>query len=102
MSAAGPMSRALPLRDALQRVALQDLGQHLDAALVRGHEHPELPGDDLVEQAVHRQPVADGIGETDELDAMRMHHAGAAELHPVGEMEDHAPAQQARQRVLGR
>ena len=78
------------------------LGQHLGAALVGGHEHPELPGDDLVEQAVGRQPLAHGVGEADELDAVRMHHAHAAELEAVGEMQDHAAAHQAREGVLGR
>ena len=39
-------------------IALQHLRQHADAARVGGHEHAQLPGDDLMEEAVGFQPIA--------------------------------------------
>src|SRR3546814_18865649 len=41
----------LPLGDALDRIALQHLAQDGGTARIGRHEHAQLPGDDLVEQA---------------------------------------------------
>lgn len=45
-------SRGLPLADARDRIAVEHLCQDPDPACVRGHEHPQLTGDDLPEEAV--------------------------------------------------
>jgi hypothetical protein len=40
-------SRRAAIRDADQRVALHEHGEDVRAACARGHEEPQLPGDDL-------------------------------------------------------
>src|SRR5579885_2482425 len=71
-------SRRLPPADAFDGIALQHLGEDADAARVGGHEHAQLPGDDLVEEAVDLEPLPHRIGETGQLDAVRAHDAKAA------------------------
>src|SRR3546814_8594549 len=56
----------LPLGDALDRIALQHLAQDGGTARIGRHEHAQLPGDDLVEQAIGAQAIAHGLGRSDE------------------------------------
>ena len=66
------------------------------------HEHAQLPGDDLVEEAVGAQAVAHGVGEAGQLDAVGAHDADAAKLEPFGEIEDGPAVHQRREGVVGR
>ena len=59
-----------PVGDALQRKSLQQFRQNGRAGGVGRHEHAQLPGDDLVEQAVGAEPIAHLVGKTGQLDAV--------------------------------
>src|SRR3546814_13187954 len=73
-------SRRLPFADALDRITLQHLGQDRGPGRVGRHEHPQLPRDDLVKQAIGAQAVPHSIGEARQLDATSAHDPDAAEL----------------------
>src|SRR5579885_1007369 len=93
-------SRRLPPADAFDGIALQHLGEDADAARVGGHEHAQLPGDDLVEEAVDLEPLPHRIGETGQLDAVRAHDANAAKLQALREIEDGAAFHQGGEGAL--
>ena len=51
-----------------------------------------------MKQAVGRQAVAHRVGEADELDAVDVHHPDAAQLQPVGEVQDRCGRPSGRRR----
>ena len=54
------------------------------------HEEAQAPGDDFRSEAERLQLRHSAIGIAGELDAMRAHHQGAADLQIAGEIEDGA------------
>ena len=58
------------LADALDRPAVEELPEDRRTAGIDRHEHAQLPGDDLVEEAVGRKAIAHRVGEAGQLDAL--------------------------------
>ena len=82
------MSRGRPLGDAGNRVALQNLGEDRRPGRIDRNKEPQFPRDDLAEQTVGAQPVTHGVGEARQFDPVRTHHARAAKLKTLGEIEN--------------
>src|ERR1700686_3789058 len=51
-------------------------------------EHPQLPLDDFVEEAVGGQTLAHGVGEARQFDPVDAHHADTAQLHVADKAEN--------------
>ena len=64
----------------------------------RRHEQPQLPGDDLGDQADRLQPVDHAVGEAGELDAEVAHDPDAAKLQPVLKLQDRPAVEHGRRR----
>src|SRR3546814_19815193 len=72
-------SRRLPFADALDRITLQHPGQDRGPGRVGRHEHPQLPRDDLVQQAIGAQAVPHSTGESPQLHAITATYPNAAD-----------------------
>ena len=57
--------------------------------MVCRHEHPQLPLDDFVEEAVGGQTLAHGVGEARQFDPAHAHHADTAQLHVADKAENY-------------
>ena len=55
-----------------------------------------------MEEAVGAQPVAHGVGEAGQFDAVGAHDADAAKLKPFGKIEDGPAVHQRGEGVIGR
>ena len=66
------------------------------------HEHPELPRNDLVEEAIGGEALAHRVGEARQFDAPGAHDAAAAKLETLGQVEDGPAVQQRREGLLRR
>ncbi len=92
----------------MSAIALDQARKHLSSFVADGNEEPQLPGDDLAEEAKRAQPIAHALGEAGELDAIVVHDARATQLHAhrpaqhAGALDDGAPcvAGADRRRVL--
>src|SRR5260370_42502307 len=70
---------------------VEDRAQHRRASIFGGrHEEPQAPGDDLRGEAERLELRHGSVGEAGELDAIRAHDEGAAELQTAGEIEHRA------------
>src|SRR6266849_4258792 len=88
-----PPSRCGPLGDPHQRIAFHQGAEDCWPVGPDWHEQPQLPGDDLGDEAHRLEPVDHPVREPGDLDAKVSHDLDAANLKPVLEVQDRPPVE---------